>query len=124
MITQKQIDEILSCYPKEKPVALNYAKVREDIVMLAEAAINLITDHDNVGIPDVRSDVAELGMNDSVVIQSMAELARYADIGLAPNQIVELLSIALSLIRDGDPFEGDKIFIHINRLKKLLGSVE
>ena len=40
MIGLKQIDEILSRYPEEKPAALNYAKVREDIALLAGAIIN------------------------------------------------------------------------------------
>ena len=40
MIGLKQIGEILSRYPEEKPAALNYAKVREDIALLAGAIIN------------------------------------------------------------------------------------
>ena len=61
-------------------------------------------------------------INGCIVPKNYAHLARYEDTGLNSEQIVSILKISESLIRD--EIECDKTFIHISHLKQVLREAE
>ena len=60
------------------------------------------------------------GYNKSDIENALKELAEFKSIGLEPIQINQVLKYVKAAIRDSQPFEGDKVFIHISELAHIL----
>lgn len=77
-----------------------------------------LTYRTDIGFPLVKESIGEPRYH-----KAEERLAEYEDIGYAPYQIQEIITAAVSICRDSEPFDGDKVLCNVATLNHLFAVV-